>query len=78
MKIKKLTVRDFLQKDEIVSKKAQRWILGGYGGTSCGMGVCCFSKTMMGEAEKCPDNVTCGEWAGKTGWYCCNGASCCC
>ena len=39
MKLKKLVLRDFIQQDEILSKKAQKWILGGYS-SLCGQLSC--------------------------------------
>ena len=42
MKIKKLVVREFIEQADLVSKKAQKWILGAYaGGCYCGNTYCC-------------------------------------
>ena len=41
MKIKKLVVRDFIEQADLVSKKAQKNILGGYGILCNSEDMCC-------------------------------------
>ena len=59
-RLSKLVLREHIQQDEILNKKGQKWILGGFfGGYDCYCGYpsqyCCTGSSHMDCAAKCVD-----------------------
>ena len=71
MKLKRFVLQDI----DVLPKKSQKNILGGYGDDK--ESVCCYSKHWTDpETFSCPDADTCDELAGRDGWWSCNGDAC--
>ena len=77
MKIKKLVIREHIEVADLVSKKAQKWILGGYGGMSgtCaaispGVGnACCVSREIAEEFANSYGGRWCCDSCSSATWY---------
>ena len=62
MKLNKISLREFLQTDEILGKKAQKYILGGYSTGSCN--TCkCYNEagTELGNLGKKTNSTACWD-----------------
>ena len=87
-KLSKIVFRELIQQDEILSKNAQKYIMGGYGGYDAGGydaggygsgDKCCYSAYYTDSAQyPCANQADCIEKAGRYGWWGCNGSSVSC
>jgi len=69
-KLSKLVLREYIEKSDLIGKKAQRNILGG----TTDSATCCVvtSHYTLDDYMPCYGDRDCESLAGDYGWWCCN------